>query len=248
MPEYETHILKLKDHPLKLDVDPKRLFVPNATTIRFSRAIKEHSNLEGLIVFDIGTGVGPLAIWAGLERAREVHAVDPVAEHIKFADRNIRRYKLEKIIRTYQGEFFIPLNNGLKADVIIGDISGIPDEVAGKLGWYPSGIPAGGEDGTERITALLNQAPNVLEKKGVLYFPIAIDLSDQQKILDAAGKNFRKVVEASDVFPFPLKEKQIEDMKEAYGGDLPSFITPQKSRERLFWRGQIYKASNPILI
>ena len=244
MLSYYQQEVRLRGHAFTLYMS-SQLFIPNATTTRFSRFV---DGLEGACVFDIGTGVGPLAIWAAKKGAREVHAVDPVEEQIELARRNIHLNCLDNIVHAYQGDLFSPLEgNGIKADIIIGDVSGIPDKAARALGWYPPGVPTGGEDGTDVIRALIERSPRFLAENGTLFFPMAIDMSDYGRIRETSRNCFESVTQVSDI-SLPLTPEQILAIEQAYNGTLPDFIRPQKSASgRLMFKGEFYKASKPKL-
>lgn len=236
------------DPPLELFIAEKA-FRPNPTTVRFARAVRIQ---PGDVVFDLGTGIGPLAIKAALDGARLVYGVDPVTLHCELARMNVVKYGLQDKVTIHQGNFFEPFElepalTGTLADVMIGDVSGIADPVARALGWYSDQVPAGGADGTEVIIDLLRRAPEFLSLRGVLYFPIAVDLSDSAKVLDAAREVFADVTNAMDkpTIQFPLSDAELQAIDNAYGGHRPSYINIQPGR-RPFWRGQIWKASNPI--
>ena len=114
--------------------------------MRFSRSVEIE---PGSLVFDIGTGVGPLAIMAALAGADRVIAVDPVPLHCELARRNAVKYEVADRVTVYQGSYFEPFEleddlRGLRANVIIADVSGIPTRIAHALGWYPADVPTGG--------------------------------------------------------------------------------------------------------
>lgn len=239
---------RVTDPPLELHVCEKA-FLPNPTTVRFARAIGIH---QGDVVLDIGTGVGPLAIMAAMGGAGRVIAVDPVAMHCELTRMNVAKYGLEDKVHVYQGCFFDPIESepeleDLKANVIIGDVSGIADSVAHALGWYSDEVPTGGPDGTEVIIDLLRRSSRYLAPGGSIYFPIAVDLSDGQKIINAAHELFADVVNAlqKEYVQFPLTDQQVRDIDDAYGGNIPDFITVQQGK-RSYWRGQIWKLMNPV--
>ena len=73
-----------------------------------------------------------------------------------------------------------------------------------------------------------------------------MDLSDSGRILDVARECFAEVSNAMDrpVVVFPLSEQEIQAIDAAYGGRRPGYIDIQPGR-RPFWRGQIWKATNP---
>ena len=235
------------DPPLELYIS-ENAFRPNPTTVRFSRTIEFSS---GDVVFDIGTGVGPLAIVAARAGAARVIAVDPVPMHCELARRNVAKYGLDDRIEVYQGSYFEPFEReetlrGLKANVIIGDVSGIATPVAHALGWYPTDVPTGGPDGADVLVNLLNQAGDYLAEGGSVFFPVAVDLSRSDRILEAARARFRTVVNAMqrEAIRFPMTDEEVSAVKAAYTGSLPDFINIQFDR-RHFWRGQIWRSADP---
>ncbi|MBX3357297.1 MAG: 50S ribosomal protein L11 methyltransferase [Phycisphaeraceae bacterium] len=239
----------MTDPPLELLISEKA-FRPNPTTVRFGRAVQV---APGDTVFDIGTGIGPLAIKAGLDGAERVVAVDPVALHCELARLNAAKYGLADRISVYQGDWFDPFDReaelrSVMADVIIGDVSGIADGVARALGWYSDQVPTGGIDGTGPILTLLARAADRLRPGGTLYFPVATDLSDGDRILAAAAERFETVRNAFEkpYFEFPLSDADVVAIEGAYTseGGMPGFVQIQKGR-RPFWRGQILAASGP---
>ncbi len=239
--------VKVTDPPLELFI-AEGAFRPNPTTVRFARTVRI---AEGDVVFDIGTGIGPLAVMAAIEGAAQVHGVDPVPLHCDLARMNVAKYGLQEKVHIHEGSFFEPLIQqpelqDVKADVIIGDVSGIADTVARALGWYSDMVPAGGEDGTDVIIGLLRAAGDHLAPRGTIYFPIAVDLCDDAKILDAARSQFASVTNAmrSPTVKFPMTDAEVQAVHDAYSDELPGYINIQPGR-RLFWRGQIWKASGP---
>ncbi len=235
---------RLEGVTLSLAIAPEDLFIPNTVTTRFSRAMPD---VEGKIVYDIGTGVCPLGIFAGLNNAQEVYCVDPVEGHAALAQQNINSYGLEDRVHVHQGTFCSPLEGKApKADVIFGDVSGIAEVASRALGWYPPDVPTGGPDGTEIITDLIDQAPGFLAEGGVLLFPVAIDLSNSKEIMYAAEWRFKNVVPCfNHDAKFVLTDEQVANLRKGYGRDKPDFIKVHRNRNRFFWTGQIYAASNP---
>ena len=136
----------------------------------------------------------------------------------------------------------------VRADVVIGDVSGIATPVSYALNWYSTKVPTGGDDGTEVICEFLKRASRGPVKPNVrVYFPVAVDLSDKDKILDTVSKNFNKVENAwkKEYIEFPLSEPEVQAIHDVYEGRVPRFINVQKSRKGSFWRGQILMATYP---
>ena len=240
-------VTRVTNPPLELEV-AEAAFKPNPTTVRFSRAVK---TLPGERVFDIGTGVGPLALMAAKSGARQVIGVDPVELHVNLARRNVAKYGLDEVVQIHQGRFFEPFERepslaGMKADVIIGDVSGIADAVSHAMGWYSDLVPTGGYDGADIIVSFLEQVPRYLTPGGRVYFPISVDLSDGERILAVVRRLFRHAENAlpKPYVEFPLTREQVQTIVDAYEGALPPFIQIQDG-DRPFWRGQIWVASEP---
>ena len=230
---------KLKNHNLNLYVMPEALFVPNAVSRLFAKVV---DIAPGDVVFDIGTGTGVLAIWSAMQPSSRVYAVDPVAEHCELAERNAKIQNVDGKLVAFQGSLFDPLPDGLRADVIIGDVSGIADGPGRALGWYSSEVPTGGGDGTEVITELLHQAPRHLAPGGKLYFPVAVGLSDDDKIMNAAHDCFDSLALKVDVW-FPLSDEEYEIVSCCLPPQLLERV--KKKGSRMAWNGLIYEATQP---
>src|SRR3970040_1466486 len=70
----------------------------------------------------------------------------------------------------YVCDMFDALPEAEMADVVIGDVSGIPDELASVSGWFPSGL-SGGPTGAELPMRMLDEAKRLLRKGGTLLLP-----------------------------------------------------------------------------
>jgi methylase of polypeptide subunit release factors len=243
-----TIVTAVSDPPLELLITEKA-FRPNPTTVRFSRTIEV---APGDVVFDIGTGIGPLAICSAMAGARRVIGVDPVAVHCELARYNVAKYGLDDVVEIHEGAYFEPFEReeslrGLRANVIVGDVSGIADPVARALGWYSDQVPTGGADGADVLVEFLRLAGGYLAEGGWVYFPVAVDLSRSDRVLETARSLFGTVVNAMkrETTQFPMTEDEVEAVDAAYAGDCPEFINIQEGRRR-FWRGQIWKAADPL--
>ena len=91
----------------------------------------------------------------------------------------------------------------VRASVLIGDVSGIPDELAAVSGWFQD-VPAGGPTGAELPRKLLETIGDTLAPGGRLYLPTG-SLQDEKAILSVArvvfGDNVEPVLERT--FPLP---------------------------------------------
>lgn len=245
--EYSTLESRVYDPPLELYTSPQA-FQPNPTTVRFARAMDVN---PGDVVFDIGTGIGPLAISAALKGASVVHAVDPVPLHCELARKNVAKYNLQDKVHVHQGGFFEPFERdaklkNLRANVLLADVSGIAEGVSHALGWYSSEVPTGGYDGTRVLIRVLEEAGEYLADDGRVFFPVAVDLSDGDKVRRAAEAKFEVVENAlrREFVEFPLSDEEVQAIDDAYEGNPPSFIKVQQGR-RPHWRGQIWVARRP---
>ncbi len=231
--------IKLKKHTLDLFISPGNLFIPNAVSRLFSKVVRID---EGDTVFDIGTGTGVLGIWAALEASEIVFAVDPVEDHCELAFQNAQSAGVGDKFVVRHGSLFDPLPEDLRADVIIGDVSGIADGPGKALGWYSNRVPTGGGDGSEVVVELIERAHNRLADGGRLYFPVAVGLSNDERIMEAARSCFAGLKQVVDVW-FPLSEEEYEVVSCC----LPPSLLDKVRRKgsRMAWNGHIFEATRP---
>ena len=112
---------------------------------------------KGDVVIDVGTGTGVLAIIAAKLGASRVLAVDNSPEVEEVGRANAEAHGVSDRIEFHQGDLFAPLDEDVEADVIIGDVSGVPDSLAAVSGWFPTGI-GGGPRGSELPIRMLREA------------------------------------------------------------------------------------------
>jgi len=157
---------------------------------------------EGDTVIDVGCGCGILSIIAAKLGAAHVHAVDVSPDVVAVGTANAREHGVADKISFYQGDLFDPLPEGVKADLIIGDVSGIPDELAAESGWFPDGR-GGGPSGAELPQRMLREAKRWLKDNGRLLLPTG-SLQDQEAILEAARSLYGSVQElVARAIPLP---------------------------------------------
>lgn len=146
---------------------------------------------EGDVVVDAGCGTGILSIVAAKLGASKVYGVDAAEETVEIATENAKRHGVGDRTEFFRGDLFQPLPEGVAADVVIGDVSGIPDEIADASGWFPSGL-AGGPSGAELPMRMLEEARNLLRKGGRVFLPTG-SLQDEGTILARARSMFGSI-------------------------------------------------------
>jgi methylase of polypeptide subunit release factors len=156
--------------PFEYQLSP-RVFVPSLTSEAIAEVLDVVDGAD--VVLDVGCGGGFLAILAARLGARRVYATDISQDAVELTRLNAVRAGVADRITSLCGEGLEPFRQlGLQADVVINDISGVPDLVAQPLGWYPNGR-AGGGDGIELPLRIIDGVPGVLRADGgVLVQPI----------------------------------------------------------------------------
>ncbi|MEX0863644.1 MAG: 50S ribosomal protein L11 methyltransferase [Acidimicrobiia bacterium] len=204
--QMETISWKGRFGPFDLKVGPAT-FRPSTISglVADSMEIEEDST-----VIDVGCGTGILSIIAAKLGARMVFGVDAAAGTIEVATANATAQGVENRTTFFEGSVFEPLPDGLEADLVIGDISGIPDQLATASGWFPSGL-SGGPTGAELPLRMLEEAKRFLRKGGRLLLPTGT-LQDETSILDRARSLFgsiRQLTERAIPLPAAIAENPV---------------------------------------
>lgn len=161
----------------------------------------------GSVVVDVGCGSGILSIVAAKLGASRVYGVDAAAETVEIASANAAAHGVADRVEFAQGDMFEPLDASIEADVVIGDVSGIPDDIAVASGWFPSGL-AGGPTGAELPMRMIEESKRLLKKGGSLFLPTG-SLQDETSILDRARAVFssmKQITERNIPLPSALAE------------------------------------------
>ena len=161
----------------------------------------------GEVVIDLGCGSGVLAIVAARLGAGHVHGIDSAPDVVAVAGANARRAGVADRVTFYHGDLFDPLPAEVKADLVIGDVSGIPDALAEESGWFP-GKMGGGPRGSELPIRMLEAARRFLKPGGRLLLPTG-SLQDESAILDRARDLYgrvTKLIERNIPLPGALAE------------------------------------------
>jgi methylase of polypeptide subunit release factors len=138
-----------------------------------------------------------------------------------------------------EGSVFEPLPEGLEADLVIGDISGIPDQLASASGWFPSGL-AGGPTGAELPMRMLEEAKRFLKKGGRLLLPTG-SLQDEESILAKAKGVFgtlRQLTERHIPLPSAIAEHPVlAKLRKEH------LIEVTERGSRYLWTARVWEAS-----
>jgi methylase of polypeptide subunit release factors len=184
--------------PFDLQLGPG-VFSPTTTSRTLADAIEITPDD---VVVDVGCGSGVLAFVAAKLGAKRVYGCDLSQPAVEAARRNARILGLEDRCEFRHGDLLEPVRD-VRADVLIGDVSGIPDEIAAVSGWFDA-VPAGGPTGAELPVKLLHTMGDTLAPGGRLYLPTGT-IQDERAIIAAArevfGDNMVPVLERE--FPLP---------------------------------------------
>ena len=212
------------------------VFVPTSTSQLMAETLDVQS---GEVVIDLGCGSGFLSILAAKRGASKVYAVDIMPQAVALTLRNARRNGVESCIEAFTGSLFEPLA-GVRADLVIDDVSGIAEEAARATPWYPPSIPSGGPDGAEPTVAMLCGAPQHLVPNGRLVFPV-LSLANEQRILVEAQRVFADLrLRAQRLFPIPtMLQAALERLKERLQAEALRLV---HRGSRLCWQLRVFEA------
>jgi SAM-dependent methyltransferase len=196
------------------------------------------------VVIDVGCGSGVLSFVAARMGARRVIGCDLSTEAVAMAKRNAERLGLSDRVEFRAGNLLDPCR-GEQATVVIGDVSGIPDEIAQLAGWFPDGN-AGGPTGAELPAAMLEsiEENDCLAPGGRLYLPTGT-IQNENRLLEAARKifgaaNLQSLIQRE--FPLPdvvAKSKEVAKMAQ------DGLVSFRARGSRLLWRLQIWRCTQP---
>ena len=221
--------------PIKLKIS-NTTFTPSTISTLLAKAMQVE---EGDIAIDIGCGSGVLAIIAAKLGAGHVHAVDKSPDVVEVGRENARAAGVSDRITFYSGDLFEPLDESIKADVIIGDVSGIPDTLADDSGWFPT-KGGGGARGSELPIRMLDEARRRLTAGGRLFLPTGT-LQDEDSILASAKALYTKVLKLTErAIPLPAQIAESRVLKDLVDRGVVK-ITPRGSR--FLWEARVWEVS-----
>jgi cyclopropane fatty-acyl-phospholipid synthase-like methyltransferase len=222
-----------REGPFSLLLGPG-VFSPTTTSRTLADAIEIS---PGDTVIDVGCGSGVLALVAAKLGAAKVYGVDLSQRAVEAASENARRLGLDHICECRAGDLLEPVRD-VRANVLIGDVSGIPDAIAAESGWFDD-VPAGGPTGAELPAKFLRSIGDTLAHGGRLYLPTGT-IQHEQAILDAAhevfGDHMQPVLERE--FPLPdlvAKSKAVARMMKE------GLVSFRQRGSRWLWQLRIWR-------
>jgi SAM-dependent methyltransferase len=226
--------------PFDFRVNPG-VFAPTHT----SKTIAEALDMgQADTVIDVGCGSGVLSFVAARLGAARVYGVDLSPQAVDIARMNAQALGLQDRVEFRVGNLLEPVRD-VRANVIIGDVSGIPDEIAAVSGWFPDGR-AGGPTGAELPAAMLEsiRANDSLVPGGKLFLPTGT-LQAEGRILEVA----RRIFGAANLQSLLQRELPLPDViakSKAVAQMMKEGILDLHARgSRLLWRLQIWRCEMP---
>lgn len=224
--------------PLKLWIS-NTTFTPSTITSLLAKTMDVN---EGDIAIDVGCGSGVLAIIAAKLGAGHVHAVDKSPDVVEVGRANAEAAGVADRITFYHGDLFDPIDEAIKADVIIGDVSGIPDTLADDSGWFPT-KGGGGARGSELPIRMLDEARRRLKSGGRLFLPTGT-LQDEESILSSAKAFYARVRQLTErAIPLPSQLAESRVLKDLADKGIVK-VTPRGSR--FLWEARVWEVSEAV--
>jgi methylase of polypeptide subunit release factors len=211
------------------------VFRPTHTSRTLADALEVN---EGEAVIDCGCGSGVLAFVAARLGAGHVIGCDISRAAVEQARENAEILGLEDRTEFRAGSLLEPVR-GERADVLIGDVSGVADDIGRISGWFPDGI-AGGPTGAELPMKMLEEIGDILRPGGRLYLPTGT-IQNESRILDVARRvfgtaNMEKVMERE--FPLPDVVAKSKEVARLVG---QGFVSLRTRGSRALWRLSVWR-------
>lgn len=188
-------------------------------------------------VIDVGCGSGVLAFVAAKLGAKKVYGCDLSEGAVRAATENAKLLGLDGVCEFRQGDLLEPMRD-VQATVLIGDVSGIPDEIAAATGWFQD-VASGGPTGAELPVKFIRSIGDTLAPGGRLYLPTGT-IQDEAAVLAAVreifGERMEPVLERE--FPLPDLVARSKAVARMVKEGLVSF---RQRGSRLLWQLRIWR-------
>jgi release factor glutamine methyltransferase len=209
------------------------VFMPSSTSRVLGGAMQIRS---ADTVLDAGCGCGVLGLAAARLGAGRVIGCDVSPDAVACATSNAQRLGLAEVAEFRRGSLLEPVAD-VRADVVIADISGVPNAVAEATGWFPDGH-GGGPTGAELPVAMLSSIHDHLAPGGRVFLPTGT-LQDEPAVLQAAERVFGDDMHPVATRDFPLPEAVVR-AREVARLVSDGVIRLSRRGSRLFWRLTIW--------
>lgn len=210
-----AYIRRVKEfYGLDFYVDERVLIPRPETELLVEKALEMvHSRLtlrqaqggEGLLIADIGTGSGAIAVALAVNLPRSrIFATDISGETLEVAEINCRRHGVADRVQLLSGDLLTPLPQPV--DIIIANLPYIPDAELDNLApevnrYEPRLALSGGPDGLEYIRRLIDQGPAKLKSDGVLL--LEVGMGQAEVVAGMVHRYFPHVTVSSDLAGIP---------------------------------------------
>ena len=233
-PLRSTYEWRGRTGPLTLALGPG-VFVPTHTTLVMADALEVN---PGDVVIDVGCGSGVLGIVAARLGAARIIGCDVSKEAVDTAAENARQLGLRERTEYHHGHLFEPVADA-EAEVVIGDVSGVPDAVAAVMPWS-----SGGPTGAELPIEMLETLGPRLKTGGRLYLPTGT-MQAEERLLAVA----RKVFGDDNLHPLAVREFPLAPAlarSPAVQRLVDDGVLAMRHRgTRLMWRLTVWRCTRP---
>jgi SAM-dependent methyltransferase len=223
--------------PFTLELTPG-VFTPSSTSTMVASALEIK---DKDVVIDAGCGSGVLSFVAARLGAGRIVGSDISDESIRVAKHNAQRLGLETVTEFRVGSLFDAVDD-VVADVVIADVSGIPDAIAKVTGWFPNG-KGGGPTGAELPIAMLEQMDPCLKPGGRVYLPTGT-IQAESRVIEAArrifGSNIERLIERE--FPLPNVIGKSKEVAQLVSDGL---IELRRRGSRVLWKLSVWRCTKP---
>jgi release factor glutamine methyltransferase len=179
---------------LPFQVGPSVLIPRPETEILVEEVLRRRDTKESLVVADIGTGSGAIAVTLAVHSAWTCFAVDIAQESLDLALQNSRVNGVDQKVTFLQGDMLEPLKEaGCKVDILVSNPPYIPTADIAELDIQvrvhePMRALDGGDDGLVFYRTICAGLPDVLRSGGLVAFEVGMGQAEAvSKLLQDSG-------------------------------------------------------------